>query len=226
MTNPTLNAISLLVFALTLASLVGPLVNVSPVPVATVVGIGLAGFALDQLSFQGRLRTLLADCLAWLSPAHRERVLHHEAGHFLVAVLLDIPVQSYSLNTWETWKQGLPGQGGVVFGWPEAELPAKLDGSPQWIDRYCQVWMAGIAAEQMIYGDAQGGESDVYTLRRCWCGLGGSLAEAMTKERWAILQVTNLLHHHRPTYDALVQAMADRQNVEACYTTIQTPPAS
>ncbi len=227
MPDPTLNAIALVVFALTLASLLGPLVNLSPGPVATIVGIGFALFALDQLNFQGRLRDLMGNSLAWLSPAHRQRVLHHEAGHFLVAVLLDIPVQSYSLNGWETWRQGLPGQGGVVFGWPEGDLQSRLQlQTPQWIDRYCQVWMAGIAAEQMIYGEALGGESDIYALRLFWQGLGRPMTEAAIKERWAILQVATLLQKHRPTYDALVQAMADRTAVETCYAMIQNSPST
>ena len=227
MSDPTLNAIALMVFALTLASLLGPLVNLSPGPIATIVGIGLAFFALDQLNFQGRFRDLVGNSLAWLSPAHRQRVLHHEAGHFLAAVLLEIPVQAYSLNSWENWRQGLPGQGGVVFGWPEEELQSQLQlRAPQWIDRYCQVWMAGIAAEQLIYGDALGGASDIYALRLFWQAVGCPRAEAMTKERWATLQVTNLLSQHRSTYDALVQAMADRTAVETCYAMIQGPSKS
>ncbi|XGB43874.1 MAG: hypothetical protein LVS60_09440 [Nodosilinea sp. LVE1205-7] len=48
----------------------------------------------------------------------------------------------------------------------------------------------------------------------------------MTKERWATLQVTNLLSQHRSTYDALVQAMADRTAVETCYAMIQGPSKS
>ncbi len=222
MRDTTLNTIAVVVFALTMASLLGPLVHLSPSVVATFAAAGLGMFTLDQLGLQGRIGDILADALAWISPEHRQRVLHHEAGHLLAAVLLEIPVAGYTLTAWETWKRGLPGQGGVVFGLANPEAEEKSETlTPQGIDRYCQVWMAGIAAEQITYGSALGGDSDILALGRFWQALGRSPAEGVIKQRWATLQAKTLLETHQAAYAALVMVMAERASVETCRQVIQ-----
>ncbi|WP_228037542.1 ATP-dependent Zn protease [Nodosilinea sp. LEGE 06152] len=219
MRDTTLNTIAIVIFGVTMASLLGPIIDLSPGVVAVFAAVGLGVFSLDQLGLGGRIGDILMDTVAWASPEHRQRVLHHEAGHFLAAVLLDIPVEAYTLNTWEAWKQGIPGQGGVVFGPSDPAALARL--TPQSIDRYCQVWMAGIAAEQMIYGDAQGGGNDTATLALFWQTLGRSPAEAPLKQRWAALQAKTLLEKHRDAFDALVTAMGDRAPVADCCALIE-----
>ncbi|NJL49300.1 MAG: ATP-dependent Zn protease [Leptolyngbyaceae cyanobacterium SM2_5_2] len=222
MRDTTLNTIAIVIFLTTMASLLGPLVHLSPALVAGVAATGLGVFTLDQLNLQGRIGNILTDSLAWLSPEHRQRVLHHEAGHFLVAVLLDIPIEAYTLSTWEAWQRGLPGQGGVIFGFSDLDPQALQERqTPQWIDRYCQVWMAGIAAEQMVYGNAIGGDDDTRALSILWQGLGRSKTESLMKQRWAALQAKTLLEQHRPAFEALVEVMAARQPVETCRETVQ-----
>ncbi|QQE66968.1 ATP-dependent Zn protease [Leptolyngbya sp. BL0902] len=239
MRDTTLNAIAVVIFGMTMASLLGPLIHLSPALVAGVAATGLGIFTVDQLNLQGRIGNLITDALAWFSPEHRQRVIHHEAGHLLTALLLDIPVQDYTLTTWEAWRRGLPGQGGVIFGLgDDMEHPLKDDLShpssadqprdqppipltPQWLDRYSQVWMAGLAAEQMIYGDALGGDGDVQALRQLWRGLGKSDLETTIKQRWATLQAKTLLETHRDTFDALVNAMTERASVAACRDLVQ-----
>ncbi|HIK44069.1 MAG TPA: ATP-dependent Zn protease [Leptolyngbyaceae cyanobacterium M65_K2018_010] len=221
MRDTTLNTIAIVVFLTTMASLLGPLVNLSPAWVAGCAATGLGLFTLDQLNLQGRLGHILTDALAWLSPEHRQRVLHHEAGHFLAAVLLEIPVEAYTLTTWEAWKRGLPGQGGVVFGHPEAQTLPVPCWTPQTLDRYAQVWMAGIAAEHLIYGNAWGGDRDTQTVSQLWQGLGLSPQQASMKQRWAALQAKTLLENHRAAYDALVTTMEQRASVAVCRQVIQ-----
>ena len=229
MRDTTLNAIAIVIFGTTMASLLGPLIHLSPAWVAGVAATGLGVFTVDQLNLQGRIGNLITDALAWFSPEHRQRVIHHEAGHLLAALLLEIPVQDYTLTTWEAWRRGLPGQGGVIFGfgenpsdggdglghgWGDGQLPTTL--TPQWLDRYSQVWMAGLAAEQLIYGNALGGDGDVQALRQLWRGLGKSDLEATIKQRWATLQAKTLLETHRDTFETLVKAMAERASVATC----------
>jgi hypothetical protein len=223
MRDTTLNAIAVVIFATTMASLLGPVVHLSPAVVAGVAATGLGVFALDQLNLQGRIGNLITDALAWFSPDHRQRVIHHEAGHLLVALLLDIPVQGYTLTTWEAWRRGLPGQGGVIFGFEDDAVSGDrlTTLTPQWLDRYSQVWMAGLAAEQMVYGNALGGDGDVQALRQLWRGLGKSDLEATIKQRWATLQVKTLLENHQPAFEALVQAMAERASVATCRDLVQ-----
>lgn len=223
MRDTTLNLIALSVFGVTMISLVGPLISLSPVvpAVATVGMIGLV--TLDQLGLQGRVGNLVVDWCSWASPEYRQRVLYHEAGHFLVATLLGIPVVAYSLNTWEAWKQGLPGQGGVVFDTQELEQTVAQGQIPaQLLDRYCRVWMAGIAAEQLAYGTAIGGSDDRLKFAQLWQQLDRPAAEAQTKQRWAALQAKTLMEANRPALEALVEALDQRQSVEVCQQIIQT----
>ncbi|HSM82700.1 MAG TPA: ATP-dependent Zn protease [Nodosilinea sp.] len=216
MRDTTLNAVAITIFGVTMASLLGPLVQLSPAVVAVFAAVGLGVFSVDQLGLGGRIGGILMDAVAWTSLEHRQRVLHHEAGHFLAAVLLDLPVEAYTLTAWESWRQGMAGEGGVVFGPSDPATAASLRLTPQSIDRYCQVWMAGIAAEQMIYGSAEGGDNDQAALGRFWQALGRSADEVPLKRRWAALQAKTLLEKHRAAFDALVVAMGDRAPVAHC----------
>lgn len=157
----TLNLIAITIFLTTMAALLGPLVHISPgvpaIVIVTVLGLAI----VDQFSWQGTLGNLVVGSLSRLAPEQRQRVIHHEAGHFLVAHLLGIPVTDYSLTTWEAWRKGFPGQGGVQFlegPLTTGQLPAQL------LNRYCTVWMAGIAAEQLTYSNALGGQDDCQKL--------------------------------------------------------------
>lgn len=217
MSQTTLNLVAITIFTLVMTSLLGPLLHISPA-VPAIAAFGILGIAtLDTLSWQGQAGTLLVDWVARFSPAHRERVLRHEAGHFLVAHLLDIPVTGYTLSAWESFRQGQPGLGGVTFG--TAELDAELQQgklSNQLIDRYCTVWMAGIAAETLVYSAAEGGGDDRQKLRLLWNQLQRSAGEAVLKERWATLQAKHLLETHRDAFEALVAAMEQHASVEDC----------
>jgi hypothetical protein len=219
--SPTaINLIAITIFVLTASSLLGPLFNLSPaVPaVATFVILGLA--TLDSLSSAGA-GTILMDWLEGASPERRERVLRHEAGHFLVAHLLGISVTGYALNAWEAFRQGQSAQGGVRF--EDEELAGQLQSgvlSSQMLERYCTVWMAGIAAENFVYGRAGGGTEDRQKLRAVMAQLRRP-EQAALKERWACLQARTLIESHQPAYEALVAAMAQRLPVAECCQVIE-----
>ncbi|MEL6605109.1 MAG: ATP-dependent Zn protease [Cyanobacteria bacterium J06614_10] len=221
--NPTtLNLLAVSVFAFTILSLVGPLLNISPGAVAIAL-TGCAGvIAVDRFGAQGKGGTLLIDLVSRQSSEYRQRVLHHEAGHFLVAHLLEIPVQSYTLSAWEAIKAGFPGLGGVICEAPELDAQARAaDLSEQQVNRYCTVWMAGIAAENQQYGTAQGGEDDQRKLRQLWIQTQHPESTADTQLRWALLQAQTLIEKQSAAYDALVAAMAERAPVAACCAAIE-----
>jgi hypothetical protein len=220
--NPaTLNLLAVSVFAFMLLSLVGPLLNISPGAVAIVLSGCAGAIALDRFTWQGRGGTLLIDLLSGQSSDYRQRILHHEAGHFLAAHLLDIPVQSYSLSAWEGIRAGLPGLGGVVVDTAAIKPAAAETANPaksltrQQINRYCIIWMAGIAAEMQTYGSAQGGDDDKAQIKRLW-QQSRSVGEVDTQLRWALLQAQTLLEKQQAAYQALVSAMQNRDSVEAC----------
>lgn len=222
MSQTSLNLIAISIFGITLSSLLGPLFNLSPtVPaIATFTLLGLA--TLDSFSFQGKGSTLLLDWLASFSPTHRNRIVQHEAGHFLVAHLLEIPVVGYSLSAWEALKQKQSGQGGVSFD--DQELALGLEQgtiSAQLLNSYCTIWMAGVAAETLAYGSAEGGADDRQKMRTVLTGLGFSAAAQEQKQRWATLQARTLLQANSSAYEALVKAMQQRADVSECFCVIK-----
>ncbi|MDY6783391.1 MAG: ATP-dependent Zn protease [Cyanobacteriota bacterium] len=222
MQQTSLNLVAIAIFLMTLSVLLGPLIHLSPaVPaVATLTLLGLA--TVDTLNFKGRGVTLLLDAVARLSGEYRDRVLHHEAGHFLTAYFAGIPIESYTLNAWDALKEGNPGTGGVVVDTDKLfknRIPAAE--TRLFVDRFCTVWMAGIAAEQLIYGDAEGGEDDRQKVTQTLAFFGRPRSESSQKQQWGQLQAKTALEKHRSAYDALVEAMRNRTSVSECYQIIQ-----
>lgn len=221
MSQTALNLIAISVFVLTFSSLLGPLFDLSPI-VPAITTFGLLGLAtLDSFSLQGKGGNLLLDWLASATPDHRLRIARHEAGHFLVACLLGVPVTGYALSAWEALKQRQPGQGGVSFN--DQELASQLQLgtlSAQLLDRYCTIWMAGVAAEDLVYGHAKGGADDRNKLRSFLAPLGFSGSAQQQKERWAALQARTLLQENWSAYESLVSAMQKRADLSKCFSII------
>lgn len=226
MNQLSLNLVAISIFTVTMATLLGPLIHLSPVvpALATAGALGLA--TIDTLSWQGQGATLLLDWLAGFSPAHRDRVIRHEAGHFLAAHDLGIPITGYALTAWEAFRQGQPGNGGVQFDAQEIEAAVRQGNIPaRLLDRYCTVWMAGMAAEVMAYGDFQGGADDRQILRSLLKQLGFTPEASQQKERWAALRAKALLRDRQDAYDALVAAMERRAAVDECLQAIGPVPS-
>jgi len=214
MQQTALNLVAIAIFVMTLSSLLSPMLHISPF-IPAVATLGVLGLAtLDNLSWSGKGTTLVLDFFA--SGKQRQRVIHHEAGHFLAAYFLGIPVTSYTLNAWEAFKQGQPGQGGVVFDSNLLERKINVQEMPLLIERLSTVWMAGIAAETLIYDEVQGGENDRQQLREVLRFAGLPESTYTQKERWAFLQAKNLIEKYREAYEALVEAMKQREPVEVC----------
>ncbi|MDM3852887.1 MAG: ATP-dependent Zn protease [Aphanizomenon gracile PMC649.10] len=217
MSQTAINLIAISVFLMTFSSLLGPLIHLSPtIPaLATVTFLGIA--TLDNFSFQGKGGTIVLDLVARFSPEYKERILHHEAGHFLVAHLLEIPVTGYTLSAWEAWKKGQPGQGGITL--EDEELTAQIEKgqiTAQILDRYCTIWMAGIAAETLVFNSAEGGNDDKSKLTEILQVLGFSEPLYQQKQRFHLLQSKTLIQENWDGYQALVAAMRQRVSVEEC----------
>ena len=220
MPQTALNLLAVGIFLMTMTTLLGPLFNLSPiVPAAIVFGV-LSLATADTLSWNSRGVSLLLDLFA--SKEQRQRIVNHEAGHFLTAYFLGIPIESYTLTAWEMIRQGRLGSGGVVFKTEDlTDKPFNLQEMRLTLDRFCTVWMAGIAAEKTVYGNSQGGAEDRQQLRQALAMAGLPEVGYAQKERWAQLQATNLLTRHQKSYQALVEAMHHRSSVEDCYAVIQ-----
>ncbi|MEM9213767.1 MAG: ATP-dependent Zn protease [Cyanobacteria bacterium P01_F01_bin.150] len=217
MNQITLNLIAIGIFSVVLMILVGPLVQLSPFIPAVLCGGILVLAAVDTLALQGLLGDLLIDGIAQQDPEYRRRILRHEAGHFLVAHLLKIPVTDYTLSAWEAFKKGQRGRGGVQFDLNDMLQQAEMGQlAASAIDTYCTVWMAGIAAEQMSYERAEGGEGDRRQIRLLWSRLNAPNANCDMKMRWATLQAKTLLERHQESYEALVERMGNGLPTEEC----------
>ncbi len=218
----SLNLAAISIFVMTLSVLLGPLLHI-PSALPAIVVFGALGLAtLDAFSWQGQGGTIALDWLASFSPTHRARVIRHEAGHFLVAHQLGIPVTGYTLNAWEAFRQGQPGLGGVQFDVQALDQPlseGKL--AVAVVDRYCTVWMAGGVSETLTYGDIQGGADDRQKLRLALAQCQLSPAEIQQKERLAAIRAKELLTQHSAALAALVTALEQKLPVAACCRVIQ-----
>ncbi len=210
----SLNLVAICIFGMTLSSLVAPLVNVSSIiPISIIFGIIVLATG-DSLLLKSRIATLVLDGIAGVSPAYRQRIVHHEAGHFLVAYLLGIPITGYTLSAWESFRRGYSAQGGVIFA------PPPLDISAQLLQNYCTVWMAGIAAEKLVYDRSEGGSEDRQKLRGIMFLAGNQQQEIVRQENLAALQAKTLIQTHWVAYEALVMMMGERATVTECYSEI------
>ncbi|CAI0555493.1 unnamed protein product [Linum tenue] len=152
-------------------------------------------------------------CLAQISsywPPYRRRILVHEAGHLLVAYLMGCPIRGVILDPIVAVQMGIQGQAGTQF-WDEKMSNELAEGqlSGAAFDRYSMVLFAGIAAEALVYGEAEGGENDENLFRSISVLLEPplSVAQMSNQARWAVLQAYNMLKWHREAHTAAFKAM-------------------
>jgi len=220
MQQAALNLLAIGIFAVTVTTLLGPLVDIPPLLPAGATFGALVALTADRFAWDGKGTLLLLDSFA--TPEQRDRVLHHEAGHFLAAYFLGVPITGYTLTAWESVRAGQPGAGGVRFDTSALEdIGTQADRVALLVDRFSTVWMAGIAAELETYGTAEGGSDDCANLRAVLQPLGFAPQACDRKQRWAQLQARSLLQRHADAYQALVAAMAERASVETCCAAIQ-----
>lgn len=222
MNQTALNLVAISIFLMTLSTLLSPLLHFSPAIPAVATFSILVVATLDSFSFESKGANLILDWLASFSPQHRDRIVRHEAGHFLVAHLLNIPITGYTLSAWEALKQKQPGLGGVSFA--DRELNSQLDRgiiTAQMLDRYCTVWMAGLAAEDLVYSNTEGGADDRQKLQSVLTPLGYTANAVTQKQRWATLQARTLLQNNWSAYEALVSMMQQRAGVNECCRAIE-----
>ncbi|KAL4393481.1 hypothetical protein AHAS_Ahas02G0056300 [Arachis hypogaea] len=182
----------------------------------------ILGLAFADSAFLG------GTCLAQISsywPPYRRRILIHEAGHLLTAYLMGCPIRGVILDPIVAMQMGIQGQAGTQF-WDEkvaSDLAeGRLEGTA--FDRYCMVLFAGIAAEALVYGEAEGGENDENLFRNICLLLEPplSIAEMSNQARWSVLQSYNLLKWHRAAHRAAVKALESDKHIYVQLTRVFT----
>lgn len=149
-------------------------------------------------------------------PDYKERILRHEAAHFLVAYLLGVPVVAYSLDT-----------GKEHTNLVDAKLQKRLyEGALDAgeLDRLAVVAMAGLAAEGLKYDKVTGQSADLFSLQRLinrsQPKIGNEQQQSLT--RWAVVYACSLLKSHEKAYTALMGAMDKQSSVEECILAIES----
>ena len=215
--------LAIAIFTITMMSLVGTMAGLSPIVPSTIAITLLSLWGIDLGFWQGKFGAYAQAWLRARSPKYRERVAYHEAGHFLAAHVLGFKVVKYAIT-------GIVGrslgeiladeaftgiEGGVEIA--IANVPSSSNISAHLLDRYSTVYMAGIAAEQlMCEGETEGGNDDLQRLRREI----SHLPNPMTQERWALLNARNLLSDRRLVLITLAEKMLNGATVEDCCQTI------
>ncbi|KAJ1441828.1 hypothetical protein B484DRAFT_322353, partial [Ochromonadaceae sp. CCMP2298] len=142
-------------------------------------------------------------------------IIHHEAGHFLVAYLLGVPVRGCVTNAWDALKYVLCMYVCMymcvcICMYMYACICVSQKVTRSSLDRLSVVTMAGIAAEAIKFGNAEGGLND----ERSLLGLLStsisppwSILRIQGQARWAVLQAIQLIRQHPESYNAVVEAL-------------------
>lgn len=195
-------SIALVVIATFVVPAISPYAQIEG-PVALIIGAGLFVWAFDSLSLGGLLQGAASSALQ-----SRTRVSTHEAGHFLVAHLLGVPVEGYAL----------PSAANVLKG---AKTGVVLEESQQ-VDAYtlAALGMSGIAAECSLFGGSQGGMEDLTEVNRIAASPGGvgkrSEQDKKTIVRWGLMQALSLIKTHEAALKELAGALERNATVDEC----------
>lgn len=134
-------------------------------PLYTLIPLTFLVFLSDQIWLKG---AGFESVYQRLFPEYRRKIVYHEAGHFLLAYLLGVPVRDCITSAWQARKnKEIKGQAGTVFyDTRVAEELSKQQISRSSINRLSVVIMAGVAAEANEFGRTEGGVADEQSLVR------------------------------------------------------------
>ncbi|ERN18476.1 hypothetical protein AMTR_s00197p00027670 [Amborella trichopoda] len=185
----------------------------------------LSLWSLDLIIFSGGLENMVLDTFGnLLSGKYRSRVVQHEAGHFLVAYLLGVLPKGYTLSSFEALRKegSLNIQAGTTFvdiEFLEEVKAGKV--SAKTLNQFSCIAMAGVVAEYILFGFAEGGLSDIEKLDGLLKGLGFTQKKADSLIRWAVLNTVIILRRHQGARSKLAEAMSSGKSVGSCIDTIE-----
>jgi len=192
-------------------------------PLYTLIPITFAGFISDQVFLKG---AVFETIYQKLFPEYKEKIIAHEAGHFLIAYLLGLSVRGCITNAWQAQKyREIQGQAGTMFF--DSRLMDEVANQKvkrSSLDRLSVVIMAGIAAEALKFGKAEGGASDEQSLITFFTSIQPpwNLLRIQGQARWGVLQSLLLIKEHQAAYDALFQELSAGGGVGDCVLAIES----
>ncbi|GMH13184.1 hypothetical protein Nepgr_015025 [Nepenthes gracilis] len=182
-------------------------------------------FTVDQISFNGGIGSLFLDTIGHtFSQKYHNRVIQHEAGHFLIAYLLGILPKGYTLSSLEALKKegSLNVQAGTSF--VDCEFIEEVNTgkvSASMLNRFSCIALAGVATEYLLYGYAEGGQADINKLDALLKSLGFTQKKADSQVRWAVLNTILLLRRHEEARANLAGAMSAGRSIGDCIDIIE-----
>ncbi|XP_062084629.1 uncharacterized protein LOC133790845 [Humulus lupulus] len=182
-------------------------------------------WTFDSVSFNGGVSSLILDTIGHtFSQKYHNRVIQHEAGHFLIAYLVGILPRGYTLSSLEAFqKEGsLNVQAGTAF--VDVEFLEEVNGgklSATTLNRFSCIALAGVATEYLLYGYAEGGLDDINKLDALLKGLGFTQKKVDSQVRWSVLNIILLLRRHEMARAKLAEAMIAGKSVGSCIETIE-----
>eukprot|EP00891_Asterochloris_glomerata_P008146 jgi/Astpho2/8146/e_gw1.00120.139.1_t len=225
--DQTLNNVRLILRLLGLAGVTAAVVGLdwSINQALLVVVFTMFAVVADEVANGGAYEGLLVDTIGRaINRSYGERVACHEAGHFLIAVLLGLLPKGYTLSAADALqKYGLLNvQAGTQFcdsAFQQEVAKGKLSSTS--LDKYTCIALAGIAAEYVTLGKSEGGLNDIRQLDGLLKALGFSQQKADGQIRWAVLNITTLLRRHKETHQRLAAAMAEGKSVSDCIAVVE-----
>ncbi|KAL6597750.1 hypothetical protein ACP70R_046555 [Stipagrostis hirtigluma subsp. patula] len=185
----------------------------------------LSLWSVDFVYFGGGVRNLILDTIGhYVSQKYHNRVIQHEAGHFLIAYLLGVLPKGYTITSLDTLiKQGsLNVQAGTAFvdyEFLEEIKTGKM--SARMLNKFSCIALAGVATEYLLYGMAEGGLADINKLDELLKGVGFTQKKADSQVRWAVLNTVLMLRRHRKAISQLAEAMSSGKSVGSCIEVIE-----
>ncbi|KAL4579850.1 hypothetical protein LXL04_016018 [Taraxacum kok-saghyz] len=182
-------------------------------------------WTLDLVAFAGGLSSLVLDTIGHnISQKYHNRVIQHEAGHFLIAYLLGILPKGYTLSSLEAFQRegSLNVQAGTVF--VDFEFTDQISAgrvTATMLNKFSCIALAGVATEYLLYGYAEGGLTDVNTLDGLLNSLGFTQKKADSQVRWAVLNTILILRRHERARINLANAMSAGKSVGSCIDVIE-----
>ncbi|GAB4835879.1 hypothetical protein Ancab_000797 [Ancistrocladus abbreviatus] len=182
-------------------------------------------WTVDAVTFNGGIGSLVLDTIGHaFSQKYHNRVIQHEAGHFLIAYLLGVLPRGYTLSSLEALKKegSLNVQAGTSFvdyEFLEEANSGKV--SATMLNRFSCIALAGVATEYLLYGFAEGGLADINKLDVLLKSLGFTQKKADSQVRWAVLNTILLLRRHEDARAKLADAMSAGWSVGDCIGVIE-----
>ncbi|KAG2452402.1 hypothetical protein HYH02_002645 [Chlamydomonas schloesseri] len=162
------------------------------------------------------LLSVVIDRFSQLFPDYKDRVLKHEAAHFLLGYLVGVPITGYSVEL---------GREHTEFA--EAKIQQRIierQLTDEEIDSLALVAVAGMAAEGREYEEVMGQTADLYDLQRLLLRSKTKLSDAQQQNitRWAVWSAAGLLRSHAEEHKALIEAMRRGASVAECVQAIES----